>query len=61
MSGVTDVRILQRGSQQGKDIVFIGNGPLGDRVNCACVVKNSAITGEVGVDSGARTNTFQIR
>jgi len=60
MPGITDVRILQRGSQQGKDIVFVGNGPLGDRINCACLVKNIAISGEVGVSSGARTVLQQV-
>jgi hypothetical protein len=61
MPNVTDVQILQGIKESGKDIVFFSSGPIGERMSCACVVKNKKITGRVDRNSGARTVLFQAQ
>jgi len=55
MPHVSDVQLLHGRQELGKDIVFRTDGPLGDSVHCACVVKNARISGSVDSASGART------
>lgn len=59
LPGVTGVQILQSTQELGKDIVFYINGGFGESMLCACVVKNTKITGVVGKPGGARTILFQ--
>jgi len=58
---VSDVRILQGRLERGKDIVFVYHGPFGERINCACIVKNTPISGKAGASGGARTILQQIQ
>ena len=55
MPGITGVQILQGAQELGKDLVFYFQGPLGEPMFCACVVKNKKITGAAEGNSGART------
>jgi hypothetical protein len=60
LEGISRVQILQGPQELGKDIVFYRATPLeGDQL-CACVVKNTRLTGQVGRASGARTVYQQI-
>jgi hypothetical protein len=43
--GQSRVRITHGSGEKGKDIIFYGEGPLGERRLFACVVKNKAISG----------------
>lgn len=52
--GFTGVQILQGALEYGKDVVFWDKGPLGERIACACVVKNGRISGSVDKSSSAR-------
>jgi hypothetical protein len=58
---VTNVQILQGTQEFGKDIVFYVRGGFGERMLCACVVKNHKITGEVDSSKGARTVLLQAQ
>ena len=58
--GKEKVQILQGTLEFGKDIVFWDTGPLGETMACACVVKNTRITGTVDRPRGARTVFNQI-
>jgi hypothetical protein len=58
---VSDVQILQGPTEDGKDVVFVSTGPLGERMPCACVIKNTRIDGSVAKSSGARTVLFQAQ
>jgi len=58
---VSNVQILQSSQEFGKDIVFFIKGGFGERVLCACVVKNHKITGEVDSSKGARTILLQAQ
>ena len=60
MPGIASVQILQGADELGKDIVFTISGGFGEPLLCACVVKNTKITGDVGKSSGARTVLLQI-
>ena len=52
---------LTHGTQElGKDIVFYSLGPLREKRLCACVVKNSPISGSVDSLSGAMTVLHQV-
>lgn len=53
--GHTDVQILQGTQEFGKDIIFRCPAGMGDTMLCACVVKNTKITGNVASSGGART------
>jgi len=55
MPDITGVQILQGTQELGKDLVFYVKGGFGEQILCACVVKNSKISGAVGDNSGART------
>lgn len=57
---VDGVQRLHSAQEYGKDIVFVTEGPLGERRPSACVVKNGRITGDVSKQSGARNVLFQI-
>jgi hypothetical protein len=59
MPDITDVQILQGPMETGKDIVFNIRGGFGEHIFCACVVKNTKITGSVNKTGGARTIYFQ--
>jgi hypothetical protein len=59
MPDITDVQILQGPLETGKDIVFNIRGGFGEQIPCACVVKNTRITGSVSKPGGARTIYFQ--
>ena len=52
--GVTGVRQLHSGLEHGKDIVFFYQGPAGEAMLCACVVKNEKISGYIGLGKLAR-------
>jgi hypothetical protein len=60
MPEIEGVQILHGAQEYGKDIVFRGPGPIGERITCACVVKNSKLTGDVSKAIGARTVFLQI-
>ena len=53
------VQILQGPQEYGKDIIFYTKGGFGEQILCACVVKNTAVTGTVGSGRGARTVFLQ--
>lgn len=61
MPNVSGVQILQGAQEYGKDIVFYVPGGLADKLLCACVVKNTKITGQVSASSGARTVMLQAQ
>lgn len=61
MPDVSGVQILQGTQELGKDIVFYIRGGFGEPVLCACVVKNTKITGDAGKTEGARTVFFQAQ
>lgn len=60
MPDISDVQILQGPTEIGKDIVFNIRGGFGEQIPCACVVKNTPISGSVTKVSGARTIYFQV-
>jgi len=60
LPGMTDVQEIHGSEEHGKDIVFYATGPLGERMLCAAVVKNSKISGSVDSNSGARTVLLQV-
>jgi hypothetical protein len=55
MPEVTGVQILQGNLELGKDIIFNTPGAFGESILCACVVKNTRITGDASKPGGART------
>ena len=57
--GVSGVQITHGSQEYGKDIVFYLPGIL-ENILCACVVKNTRITGDVASSVGARTVYFQV-
>jgi uncharacterized coiled-coil protein SlyX len=59
MPDITGVQILQGAQELGKDLIFNIKGGFGEAVLCACVVKNTKITGDAGKKVGARTVLFQ--
>ncbi len=61
MPDITGVQILQGTQELGKDLIFYIRGGFGERILCACVVKNSKITGQVDKSRGARTVLFQAQ
>src|SRR6266853_1563332 len=61
MPEVSGVQILQGTQELGKDIIFYIRGGFGEPVLCACVVKNTKITGDAGKSEGARTVFFQAQ
>lgn len=60
MPSISGVQILQSALEYGKDIVFKTCGPLEEPINCACVLKNTKITGQVGSRGSARALFDQI-
>jgi hypothetical protein len=46
--------------ERGKDIIFFLPGGLGPPVPCACVVKNSPVTGKIGSRNAALTVLHQV-
>ena len=59
--GVTGVRQLHSGLEHGKDIVFFYQGPAGESMLCACVVKKEKISGSASAPGGAMTVVSQAR
>lgn len=59
MPGVRGVRDNHGRGEVGKDIIFETEGPFGQTVAHACVLKNHLITGSVDDDEGARTVCLQ--
>lgn len=55
MPDITGVQILQGTQEYGKDIIFYMRGGFAEQMLCACVVKNTKITGNVDNTRGART------
>ncbi len=55
MPDISGVQILQGPQELGKDLIFYIKGAFGEPVLCACVVKNSRITGDASKSAGART------
>jgi hypothetical protein len=60
MPDISDIQILQGATEFGKDIVFCGPAPLGETLNCAAVVKNTRLTGQVGARGSVRALLDQI-
>jgi len=60
MPNIKEIQILQGAQETGKDIVFKTIGAFGEILPCACVVKNTTITGSVGKQSSARTVLQQV-
>jgi hypothetical protein len=58
---VSGVQILQGAQELGKDLVFYIRGGFGEPIPCACVVKNSKVTGDAGKTQGARTVLLQVQ
>ena len=61
MPDITGVQILQGTQELGKDLVFYIRGGFGEQLLCACVVKNTKITGDAGRAEGARTVFLQAQ
>src|SRR5579864_1097650 len=57
----SEVKITHGAQEYGKDIVFRSQGGLLESVVCACVVKNSKITGSVDSNQGAMTVLHQVK
>lgn len=55
MPEITGVQILQGTQEYGKDIIFYTRGGFSEQMLCACVVKNTKITGNADKAGGART------
>ena len=60
MPECTSVRAMHGPLEQGKDIVFCSEGPMGEALLNACVIKNEKISGSAGSGSGARTVFHQV-
>jgi hypothetical protein len=60
MPGCTNIRATHGALEQGKDIVFCSEGPMGEVLLNACVIKNEKISGSADSDSGARTVFHQV-
>ncbi len=58
---ITGVQILQGSQEMGKDLVFYIRGGFGESVLCACIVKNSRITGNATSSASARNLFLQAR
>jgi hypothetical protein len=46
--------------ERGKDIIFVVPGGLGPSIPCACVVKNTLLSGKVGSNNAALTVLHQV-
>lgn len=57
--GISGVQILQGSQELGKDLIFYIRGGFGETLLCACVVKNTKITGDAAKLGGARTILHQ--
>jgi hypothetical protein len=60
MPGCTNVRATHGSLEQGKDIIFCSEGPMGEILLSACVIKNDKISGSAESTSGARTVFHQV-
>ncbi|MFZ1009139.1 MAG: hypothetical protein WAN65_20020 [Candidatus Sulfotelmatobacter sp.] len=60
MPDCTSVRSTHGASEYGKDIVFCSDGPMGETILNACVIKNDKITGSADSGCGARTVFHQV-
>lgn len=60
MPGCTNVRATHGSLEQGKDIIFCSEGPMGEVLLNACVIKNDKISGSAESNSGARTVFHQV-
>ncbi|MGA8012345.1 MAG: hypothetical protein WB949_07965, partial [Candidatus Acidiferrales bacterium] len=60
MPGCTNVRATHGSLEQGKDIIFCSDGPMGEILLNACVIKNEKISGSAESSSGARTVFHQV-
>jgi hypothetical protein len=58
--GCTNVRATHGPLEQGKDIIFCSEGPMGEVLLNACVIKNEKISGSAESGSGARTVFHQV-
>ena len=58
---VHDIQLMQGAGERGKDIVFKYSGPFDETVVCACVVKNTGLTGKVAAGNSAHTVVIQAR
>src|SRR5260370_12613961 len=56
----TNVRANHGSLEQGKDIIFCSEGPMGEVLLNACVIKNEKISGSAESGSGARTVFHQV-
>lgn len=59
MPEISGVQILQGTQEFGYDIIFYIRGGFGESLLCACIVKNSKITGDVASHTSARTLLLQ--
>jgi hypothetical protein len=57
--GISGVQILHGSQELGKDLIFYIRGGFGETLLCACVVKNTKITGDAAKPGGARTILHQ--
>lgn len=60
MPECTNVRATHGTLEQGKDIIFCSEGPMGEVLVNACVIKNEKISGSAESTSGARTVFHQV-
>jgi hypothetical protein len=60
MPKVTGVQVLHGPQEYGKDLIFNYVGALGERMPCACIVKNTKISGKVGDSQRARAVLEQV-
>src|SRR5262245_59600179 len=59
MPDIYDVQLTHGTQEYGKDIVFWSDGPLGEPVPCACVIKNGRIGGSADRPGDARVVCVQ--
>ena len=60
MPGCTSIHATHGSLEQGKDIIFCSEGPMGEVLLNACVIKNEKISGSAESSSGARTVFHQV-
>lgn len=60
MPGCTNVRATHGPLEQGKDVIFCSEGPMGEVLLNTCVIKNEKISGSAESGSGARTVFHQV-
>jgi hypothetical protein len=61
LPNIKAVQVTHGSDEYGKDLVFVGTGPLGEPLVSACIVKNCAISGDVDSIRSAGAVLNQVR